>query len=361
MYDTFGLGVAKNLCLLTLIVIKARTVTLWKLKDYVGAELENTDVQSSSHYRRLTRFMNDCSGNLALMNAIGQLCFRTLRGLKFTHLLLDGTSWQRGDTKYHYMVLSVVVGSVAVPIYWKQLSKIGASNQEERIELMKEAMDRFDLSNITLLADREYIGKDWFKFLKTNNIDFVIRLKFCDFYLAVDQKNGRTYQEMYDRCKKPGKMDYKQIELDGKSYYLSMINNPKKDAKEKVIIFITIKRPSKIMLRQYTKRWRIECLFHHLKTNGFNLEDINLADAAKNNLMMAIVSLAYALTIKAGWKKRKSVRSIKYKDGTSYPAESVFRMGLSEVLNYCRNFMVFLTYLKSAFLGREHTIWKNVQ
>lgn len=114
------------------------------------------------------------------------------------------------------------------------------------------------------------------------------------------------------------------------------------------------------MLRQYTKRWRIECLFHHLKTNGFNLEDINLADAAKNNLMMAIVSLAYVLTIKAGWKKRKSVRSIKYKDGTTYPAESVFRMGLGEVLNYCRNFIVFLAYLKSAFLGRDHAIWKNV-
>ncbi len=48
LYDTFGLGVAKKLCLLTLIVIKARTVSLWKLKDYVGAELGNTDVQSSS-------------------------------------------------------------------------------------------------------------------------------------------------------------------------------------------------------------------------------------------------------------------------------------------------------------------------
>ncbi len=166
--------------------------------------------------------MNDCSGNVALMNAIGQLCFRTLRGLKFTHLLLDKNE----------------------------------------------------------LATRRY-----------------------------------------------------EVSLYGlESHDLSMINNPKKDAKEEVIIFLTIKKPSKVILRQYTKRWRIEYLFHHLKTNGFNLEDINLADAAKNNLMMAIVSLAYALTIKAGWKKRKSVRSIKYKDGTTYPAESVFRIGLSEVL-----------------------------
>lgn len=60
-----------------------------------------------------------------------------LRHFRFTHLLLDGTSWKRGQHKYHYMVLSVLVGLVAISIYRKQL----------------------DPKGMTLLDDRKYIGQ----------------------------------------------------------------------------------------------------------------------------------------------------------------------------------------------------------
>ncbi|MBK8920149.1 MAG: hypothetical protein IPM81_01335 [Saprospirales bacterium] len=80
---------------------------------------------------------------------------------------MDGTSWTIGG-KVHYLVLSVLVGSVAVPIYWVQLEKIGASNQEERKAMFEAALGLFDLKGMTLLADREYIGKKWFKFQKTS-------------------------------------------------------------------------------------------------------------------------------------------------------------------------------------------------
>ncbi len=56
----------------------------------------------------------------------------------------------------HYLVLSVLVGSVAVPIYWVELGKIGASSQEERKAMFEAAVSLFDLKRMTLLADREY-------------------------------------------------------------------------------------------------------------------------------------------------------------------------------------------------------------
>lgn len=74
------------------------------------------------------------------------------------------------------MVLSVLAGSVDIPIYWKQLGKIGASSQAERQELLGAALKHFDLQGMTLLADREYIGKAWFNYLKSRQINFVIRL-----------------------------------------------------------------------------------------------------------------------------------------------------------------------------------------
>jgi hypothetical protein len=89
---------------------------------------------------------------------------------------MDGTSWTIGEAKVHYLVMSVLVGSVAVPIYWVQLEKIGASSQAERKAIFETAFSLFNLQEMTLLADREYIGKNWFTFIKENKIHFVIRL-----------------------------------------------------------------------------------------------------------------------------------------------------------------------------------------
>ncbi|MBK8922364.1 MAG: hypothetical protein IPM81_12815 [Saprospirales bacterium] len=87
---------------------------------------------------------------------------------------MDGTSWTIGEVRSSLLVLSVLVGSVAAPIYWVQLEKISASNQEERKAMFEAALGLFDLKGMTLLADREYIGKIGLS-LK-NKHAFVIRL-----------------------------------------------------------------------------------------------------------------------------------------------------------------------------------------
>ena len=84
----------------------------------------------------------------------------------------------------------------------------------------------------------------------------------------------------------------KQTILEGKAYYLSMRPNPKRTLDEEVIIFLTPIRPVRKTVDQYVKRWRIECLFFHLKSNGFNLEAINLQPPQKSNLLMSLVCLA---------------------------------------------------------------------
>lgn len=347
LYSEYGLSAVKNLHLMVQLLILGRTVNLWKLKDYVGVALGKVDVQPESHYRRLTRFFTigaNCEGFLL---GVQKHTFRVLRDLRFTHLLLDGTSWKRGKQKYHYMVLSVLAGSVAVPIYWKQLGKIGSSNQTEREELLSEALKYFDLKGMTLLADREYIGKQWFKFLKDNKINFVIRLRFGDYYEAVDAAAGKTYQQMYDKCFFQAKFVRKHILLDGSSYFISMRPNPKRTPGEEVIIFLTLIRPVRKTVDQYIKRWRIECFFRHVKTNGFHLEQLNLKSKAKSNLMMAVVCLAYTITIKAAWRCQGLVRRIKFANGTTFPAQSVFRKGLALVSPWCGDFARFIAFLNT--------------
>ena len=361
LYNNYGLSAVRNFHIMVQLLLVARTVNLWKLKDYVGMALGNVTVLPESHYRRLTRFFDKQSRQPEFQLDIQRQLFKLLRRLKYSHLLLDGSSWKRGEQKYHYMVLSVLAGSVAIPIFWKQLDKIGSSSQAEREELFEEAMKYFDLSGMTLLADREYIGQKWFKYLRRKGINFVIRLRFANYYEAVNSQPGKTYQQMYDRCYYQGKFVRKQIFIDGEAFYLSMRQNPKDTPGEEVLIFLTPIRPVRKTIDQYVKRWRIECLFRHLKTNGFDLEAINLQPTRKSNLLMAIVCFAYAVTIRAAWNVQSTIRRIHFPDGSVYPAESVFRKGLSIVTSQCGNFRRFVTYMLTLLPTSDPPILKNVQ
>jgi hypothetical protein len=69
-----------------------------------------------------------------------------------------------------------------VPFYWLQLNKGGGSNIKERKSLIEgmislaKAADR-SLAGSILLADREFIGQQWFQYLLSKNLSFVIRLR----------------------------------------------------------------------------------------------------------------------------------------------------------------------------------------
>lgn len=360
-YENYGLGAVKNLWLLTCLLPVARTVNLYKLKDYVGGILKKTETDPLSHYRRLTRFFEDWGGNKAFLHDIMRQNLRLLKKVGFKTLVMDGTSWKLGETDFHYLVLSVLVGNVAVPIFWVQLDKSGASSQAERQAMFEEAFSVFDLSGMTLLGDREYVGKTWFKFLRDNKLHFVIRLRLGDYVADVDASIGNGYYRMYQKCAAKDKLVKKQVWLDGVSFTIVMMPNPKHDAKEPVFIFLTTLPDAQKAAESYVKRWKIECLFFHVKTNGFNLEDLNLRDSGKNSLMLAIVATSYILAIREGWKRENAISKNQYADGAEWPEESIFRKGLSWLTAKCHYFVQFLTYVLDALSTKKHALFKNVQ
>ncbi|MBL7977628.1 MAG: hypothetical protein JNN12_04745 [Bacteroidetes Order II. Incertae sedis bacterium] len=77
-------------------------------------------------------------------------------------LLLDGTTWDFNGGHIHYLVLSILVRGVSIPIYFADLEKAGASNQEERTTFIKRVLGKLCIEGMTLIADREYVGEDWF-------------------------------------------------------------------------------------------------------------------------------------------------------------------------------------------------------
>lgn len=112
-----------------------------------------------------------------------------------------------------------------------------------------------------------------------------------------------------------------------------MIKNPKHDPKEPYIYFISNLKDAKAIAEHYLKRWKIECCFKHLKTNGFNIEDINLKADKKIELMMGIIAMVYIIAVREGLlsHKRKPIPWKKYKNGKKYLSISIFRLGMAIV------------------------------
>ena len=66
----------------------------------------------------------------------------------------------------------------STPIYWTELDDRGNSNTEQRKELLGRFVTELGVERIDcLLADREFIGEDWFQYLIQAGINFVVRIK----------------------------------------------------------------------------------------------------------------------------------------------------------------------------------------
>lgn len=342
-----------NVLLFVQCLLVKQTINLNHLKGYVNTILGKQN-QASSNYKRLIRIFDNYSRTNLWIELL-RFGFQVLR-LKTEYLIIDGTKWKRGEKWYHYQVLSIVYQGVAIPIYWENINKNGISSVKERIKLFDKAFQYFDLEGKTLLADREYIGSEWFKYLKDKNLDFTIRIKKNTYVDAINQATGRSYQEMINkvlRSKLSDKAVGKIIELDGMKLHFVVIKNPKKDPKDPVILLLSshLDKCAKTVGLSYLGRYKIEHCFKHLKSNGFCLEQLNLRTPTRCRLLFAITVFAYVLSINEGLKDYKKVR---YNACKKRPEKrvSVFRNGIDRLMGVCGNITLFYQYLVDVFIAK---------
>jgi len=200
-----------------------------------------------------------------------------------------------------------------------------------------------------LIADREYLGTKWFKYLIDSEIDFIIRLKSGTYKEAVDQAGGRGYEDMRSKVKRSkvaSKILSKPFVLEEMSLNFVVFKNRRKDAEEPLVYLVTnIQEPARTIADKYAMRWKIEAFFKHMKTNGFSLEEMNLGTQTRCRLLMAIVVFSYVLSIKEGLKTYRKVRVKLYSDGSEEMAESIFRYGINSLMRFCANLYTFCLYV----------------
>lgn len=229
-------SIVKNNLIIAQSILLSGSVNLNLVKEKVPLVTGNFANKPSADYKRLTRFFDlgkietveDRFLYNELLENLRTLCWVILfnqkknKGGKFNrkavkYLLLDGTKWDFGQHHLHLLTLCIVIDEVAIPIWWEDIEKAGHSSQQERISYLHDAMNSYQLEGLTLIADREYIGYEWFKELKRLSIHFVIRVKEGIYHEEINQASGLSWEKMKAKASKKnkgGKVS-KRIKLDG--------------------------------------------------------------------------------------------------------------------------------------------------
>lgn len=300
-----------------LAIILSKTVNLAQLPCLIASK-----AKQSSRYRRLQRFFEGFTIEIAV---VSKLVYR-LFGFDKVYLTMDRTNWKWGKSHINILMLGIVYKGIAIPILWTLLGKAGNSETAERIDIIARFINLFGEGKILgLLADREFVGAKWFKWLNQGNIPFYIRIKNNTITtnsrgLEVDIEglfNGLAIQQQ--RALKGLRKVY------GNQVYLAGLRTPKNE----LLIVATNKDPENA-IEMYAKRWEIETLFGCLKGRGFNFEDTHMTDNEKISKLIAILTVAFAWAYKAGEWRHEEKEPIKIKKHGRL-AVSIFRYGLDYI------------------------------
>jgi hypothetical protein len=213
------------------------------------------------------------------------------------YLTLDGTNWQLGSHQIHLLMLCIVYRGVSLPLLWCDLGKKGHSSQQERKRLMQQAMKLYPLGGFCLLVDREYEGKEWFKFLTDSKINFIIRLP-RESYKTDISAGGKAYSGLLKRALRGRKVS-QWFELEGYRYqFVALCHQDGPQGTDPLVLLVSNLSWSKqTIAERYRIRWTTECFFKHLKSNGFDLEALGFQSTKKIRLLVAIVVVLYVICV----------------------------------------------------------------
>ncbi len=238
-------------------------------------------------------------------------------------LALDRTEWKRGTTTINLLVLAVVVHGCAVPLLWSVLPNPGASDTQERKNLLGRFVALLGKERVRFVtADREFIGREWIGWLLQQGLAFRIRIKAGEWLGHADQAKGQKrgsdwFALQACRCKpRPMTLWGLRVYVGGKrlrsSEYLVVISNEKGD-----------------LLGEYRLRWKVETLFQALKGRGFDLESCRLSQERRLSGWFGLLALALCWCLKVGNRLDQSTPLPLKKHGRR--AVSVFLRGLREL------------------------------
>lgn len=303
-----------------LALIKVRDVNLTSISIAISGRCK-----VESNYRKLQRFFSSieiCYVSLAKL--IVKLA--NLENKKYI-LILDRTNWKFGKLDINILVLSIDCLGVGIPVLWSMLDNNGgSSNTLERKELINRFIEIFGSDIIeSLLADREFIGDNWLKFLNDNGINFYIRIK-SNLTIGRSERELVTANILVRKLKNEEFIVLNGLRHLGKKYLGPKVKIAARRNDKGELMIIATNDNANIALKMYSNRWSIECLFASLKTRGFNFENTHLVHLNRIDKLLALLAITFTLCHVLGiW--RNEIEPIKIKKHQR-KSKSLFRYGL---------------------------------
>lgn len=298
-----------------LALFKVRSVNLTELATGFGGK-----AQSASSYKRLQRFFRAFEIDYDVLARF--LVHLLPAGKGPWYLTLDRTNWKFGKTEINFLILGIAHQGMALPVMWTVLGKAGNSDTQARIALLHRFVAQFGRTRIkALLADREFVGQDWFAWLQAQGIPFHIRLKRNTF--IPNSWNVPIRADVLFSSLTPGQSRY----LEGRRpvwgcfVHLSALRL----ADGELLILASFGVPQQEAFTAYARRWEIETLFGALKSRGFNFEDSHLTHPDRLGKLLALLALAFAWTYRTG-QARAERQPISLKKLSSAPSTPSFAM-----------------------------------
>lgn len=285
----FDWNKARLNCLVQILqaLFAVRTVNLTQI-----AAAFQTSVKEESSYRRICRFFTGFSFDMSTI----VLLVLQLFPLDDKYILtLDRTNWKWGKTPINILMLSVAYLGISIPLFWVVLDLEGNSCAKDRISLLRRVVERLGIEKIgALLADREFIGGEWFHFLITQKIPFVIRVK-QNSRVKIERNDTLPMGRLRKWLKQKKVVNY-PVNLWGHALYASV--EKRKGAKESMIVVSNLEFENPLGL--YRRRWEIETLFGCLKTRGFRMEDTHITDPDKIEKLVFVLTIAFCWAYRTG-------------------------------------------------------------
>jgi hypothetical protein len=308
-------------------LIKAKTVNLADI-----ASVFSTPVKLGSNYRRIQNFFKDFIMDYVLW---GKMLLSILPYEKKFIVAIDRTNWKFGKKDINILMLSIVYKKMSFPIVWTLLDKQGSSNFIERIEIMERFLKIVPLERIkSFVADREFDGEEWIKYLVEKEIIFHIRIKHTITYNNCRTEKGRRIKRILDMLK-----NYRYITIPRKVviYKQMLYIGGKRLADGDYLILISNSEPEEAQ-EEYAQRWSIEKLFNKFKSRGFDLEVTHMTDSEKLAKLIGLVSIALIWSFLTGEELKRTYKMKIFEMGKR--VKSSFDLGIKYLRNVLTNFTI---------------------
>lgn len=303
LFNHFSMHPARIIIMLEIIL---SFIKIGNVRQHKVAQGTKIKAKTSSIIRRIQRFF--ASEYLCPQKA-SRFIFSLFKWEEKISFTLDRTNWKFGKIDINFLVVGGIYNNYSIPLCWILLPHQGNSQTACRINLIEMLLLIVPLNRIKfLLADREFIGVEWFRYLSERDIPFCIRMK--ENMLAINtRQGGRIKLKKLFRQLSIGQSRELQQIISGT---MLRIFGTRIATGELLILAVSGNDDLLDALALYSKRWTIETMFKAFKSSGFNFEDTHQQNLERLYKMMILLTIAYAWAIKIG-EIRNDIEPIKIK------------------------------------------------